>query len=292
MTIQLQNNHLIVLVSEKGAELSSIKSIDTGLEYLWQGNSTYWGRQAPVLFPIIGRLINDQYLIDEQIYPMGQHGFARDYTFRISSQSDTNVSLCLTSDSTTKAIYPYDFNLTITYKLEENTVTVTYLVENPNVKEMMYFSIGGHPGFNVPITEDTKFEDYYLAISPTLSRTIIPLKGPYLDTSNKFLTQTTANLALNRNLFDNDAIIYETKGRNVFSIQSDKTEHSISFTLDDFPYVGIWSPPKKDAPFVCIEPWFGIADEVTASGQLKEKLGIQSLEAMGTFSAHYSITIK
>lgn len=291
MTIQLQNNHLIVFVSEKGAELSSIKSSKTGLEYLWQGDSTFWGRKSPILFPIVGRLKDDQYIIDGHTYSMGQHGFARDCTFQISHQSSTKVSLCLLSNMSSQAMYPYDFRLTITYTLEENSIVVTYLVENPSKEETMYFSIGAHPAFNVPLTQDTTFEDYYLSLSPKQFRTMLPLIGPYVDFSSKKLVQTDANIVLTRTLFDIDTLIYETEGKNVFSLQSDKTDHSVAITFENFPYVGIWSPPGKDAPFVCIEPWFGISDDVNSTGLFKEKIGIQALEANSSFSAHYSITI-
>ncbi|PKM52021.1 MAG: aldose epimerase [Firmicutes bacterium HGW-Firmicutes-7] len=291
MTIQIQNQDLTVLVDEKGAELLSIKNQSSDLEYLWQGDNTYWGRTAPVLFPIVGRLKNDHYELEGQIYTMGQHGFARDCLFEVTSQSDSKVSLCLTSNPSIKLMYPYDFRLTITYTLEENTIDITYFVENLNKKETMYFSIGAHPGFNVPLTNDTKFEDYYLTFSPKQIRTQIPLSGPYLDTLNKQQVSTNTNINLNRSLFDIDALIYETVNKNTISIQCDKTDHFISVTFEDFPYVGIWSPPQKDAPFVCIEPWFGIADEVTTSGLLKEKLGIQSLEPSASFTSRYLITL-
>lgn len=290
--ITLENQYLVVTVSEKGAELTSVKNKENQIEYLWQGNPAFWKRQAPVLFPFVGRLKNDQYEYNNKTYPMSQHGFARDYTFNVTHQSESEVALELTANEATKEHYPFDFRLTLTYSLEKQTVRTAYQVENLNHQEKMYFSIGGHPGFNIPLTNETSFEDYYLSFLPKRSRTLIPLKGSYLDFENRTLGQTNTDIALRRALFDQDALIYETKNKNTFSIRSDKTPHGIAVSFEDFPYVGIWSPAKQDAPLVCIEPWFGIADSIDASGKLEEKMGTQLLEPNGTFNCHYDITIE
>lgn len=288
MSIQLQNNDLNVIISNKGAELSSVKSLKYELEYLWQGDSSYWSRKAPILFPIVGRLINDQYEFNGNKYNLGQHGFARDYNFKTNKLDDTMVSLFLESDESTKKMYPFDFRLTITYVLDKNSIIITYLVENLG-NEMMYFSIGAHPGFNLPLVSNTVFEDYYISFTPNYARETIPLIGPYLDLTSKTITELD-RLALSRDIFDNDALIYGTCGKNTLTIQSDKTNRFISLSYNDFPYVGIWSPPKKAAPFVCLEPWLGIADPINASGNINEKLGIIQLEGGKSFAAEYSIT--
>lgn len=290
--ITLENQYLVVTVSEKGAELTSVKNKENQIEYLWQGDPSFWKRQAPVLFPFVGRLKNDQYEYNHKTYHMSQHGFARDYTFNVTHQSESEVALELTANEATKENYPFDFRLTLTYSLEKQTVRVAYQVENLNHQEKMYFSIGGHPGFNIPLTNETSFEDYYLSFLPKRSRTVIPLKGSYLDLENRTLGQTNTDIALRRALFDQDALIYETKNKNTFSIRSDKTPHGIAVSFENFPYVGIWSPAKQDAPLVCIEPWFGIADATDASGKLEEKMGIQLLEPNGQFNCHYDITIE
>lgn len=290
MAIQLINSDLIVGISEKGAELSSIKSRTNNIEYLWQGNPLFWGRKAPVLFPIVGRLQNDVYELDGKKYHLNQHGFARDYEFKVVRQNETMVSFCLKSDISTRKIYPFDFSLNITYTLNINTIKVTYVVENLN-DDSMYFSIGAHPGFNIPLVENTTFGDYYITFTPNNPRIAVPLVGPYLDIRNKTMAQLEKCIPLTWDLFDHDALIFETTGQNTVTIKSDKTEHFVSLSYEDFPYVGIWSPPKKEAPFVCLEPWLGITDTIDANGDLKEKLGIISLEGGQSFSADYSITI-
>ncbi|WP_034550077.1 aldose 1-epimerase family protein [Carnobacterium funditum] len=289
--IKLENHYITVTINEKGAEQTSLKNKQTGVEYIWQGEASVWGRHAPVLFPFVGRLKDNQYQYEDKTYSMPQHGFARDRVFDVTKQSETEVTLSLFSDKESKDVYPFDFRLSITYQLNEQSVNVSYQVENVNQNQPMYFSIGGHPGFNVPLTEDTTFEDYYLSFSPKRSRTIIPLKGAYIDFENRTLGQTNTDIALRWTLFDDDALIYETKNKNIFSILSDKTKRGISFRFEGFPYVGIWSPAKLKAPLVCIEPWYGIADTADASGLLEEKLGIQQLKAGEVFDCDYTITI-
>ncbi|WP_413487917.1 aldose 1-epimerase family protein [Carnobacterium divergens] len=289
--IKLENETLTVTILTKGAELTSIKRKDNKIEYLWQADPKYWGRHAPVLFPFVGRLKEDRYEVDGKTYPMGQHGFARDCEFEIMHQTASTVTLKLSDSPSTKERYPYAFHLLITYTLADNTVTTAYRVENPASDTSLYFSIGAHPGFNIPLTTDTIFEDYYFSFSPRKTRTTIPLSGAYLNTPCKTLAQTNTDIALTRSLFDNDAMIYETKGENIFTIKSEKTEHSVAVRFVDFPYVGIWSPPQTDAPFVCIEPWFGIADDMNATGKIEEKLGMQTLAPQKSFEAAFEITV-
>lgn len=290
MSVRLQNEDLIVDIAIEGAELTSIKSKIHALEYLWQADPTYWGRRAPILFPIVGRLKNNVYTYKNVDYPLGQHGFARDFVFKADQKSNTLANFILVSNDLTYKIYPFEFKLTITYELEKSNLKVSYLVENL-MNEIMFFSIGAHPGFNVPLTDNTLFEDYKIIFHPNNDRIRIPLSGPYLDLTNKKAEKLDKGISLSRDLFDNDALIYETQSLNTLTIQCDKTERFISLTYEDFPYVGIWSPPKKAAPFVCIEPWLGIADTLDSNGKIEEKLGIISLEAKKSFSAQYSITV-
>lgn len=291
MTVQIQNDFLIATIAEEGAELISLKSKQDGIEYIWQGDPAFWARHAPVLFPVVGRLKEDQYTYDNQTYPMSQHGFARDSLFQVIEHGTELVSLSLKSNKDTKKVYPFDFELILSYALEENNLVISYQVENTGQSDM-YFSIGGHPAFNVPLEKDLTFDDYYLSFSPKKSRTQIPLAGPFADFEHKTLGQTNTSLDIRRELFKEDAIIFETKGANTFTIETDESAHSISLGYTDMPYVGIWSPYPKEAPFVCIEPWCGIADEVNASGKLVDKKGINKLTASEVFKTGYTLTAK
>ena len=168
---------------------------------------------------------------------------------------------------------------------------VNYQVENTG-KEEMYFGIGGHPAFNVPLESSLTFEDYYLSFSPKKSRTQIPLAGPFIDLANKTLAQTNISFDLTHQLFENDAMIFETKGQTAITIATDESDHQVTLSYPEMPFVGIWSPTPKEAPFVCIEPWCGIADAVDATGQLAEKFGINKLPANELFKTQYMISVK
>lgn len=291
MTVQIENEFLIATIAEDGAELVSLKSKKNTIEYIWQGDPAFWGRHAPVLFPVVGRLKDDQYTYENQTYPMGQHGFARDSLFEVIEHGSELVSLSLKSSKESKKVYPFDFELIISYALEGENLVVDYQVENTG-NDDMYFSIGGHPAFNVPLEQELTFDDYYLSFSPKKSRTQIPLSGPFADFEHKTLGQTNTSLDIRRELFKDDAIIFETKGVNTFTIETDEGPHSISLSYTDMPYVGVWSPYPKEAPFVCIEPWCGIADEVNATGNLIDKKGINKLPASDVFKTHYTLTAK
>lgn len=291
MTVQIENEFLIATIAEDGAELVSLKSKKTNIEYIWQGDPAYWARHAPVLFPVVGRLKNDQYTYENQTYSMSQHGFARDGLFQVIEHGPELVSLSLKSSKETKKIYPFDFELILSYALEEDNLVVRYQVENTGQSEM-YFSIGGHPAFNVPLEKGLNFDDYYLSFLPKKSRTQIPLTGPFADFEHKTLCQTNTSLDIRRELFKEDAIIFETKGENTITIETDESPHHISLSYTDMPYVGIWSPYTKEAPFVCIEPWCGIADEVNTTGNIVDKKGINKLAAADIFKTHYTLTAK
>lgn len=291
MTVIIENDQLIATIAEEGAELISLKSKESGLEYIWQGDPEFWGRHAPVLFPFVGRLKEDRYSYQGKTYPMGQHGFARDQVFEVIEKGDEMTSLSLKSSETTRKIYPFDFELVLTYKLEESAIIVGYQVINSG-KEELLFSIGGHPAFNIPIEDQLSFTDYYLSFEPKVDRIQLPLEGPFVDLEHKTLGQTSVDYDLKRSLFEKDALIYETPGKTEISFKSDKSKHSVSLSYDDIPFVGIWSPYGVEAPFVCIEPWWGIADKVGSTGELINKFAINRLAPEGLFKTNYAIHVK
>lgn len=286
----LENNDCQVTINHHGAELSSFILKEENLEYIWQGNKEYWGRHAPVLFPFVGKLRGNRYSYQGNFYEMGQHGFARDMDFNLIEQSETSAVFLLSSTSETMKQYPFKFELTITYTLNEKVLTVEYNVTTTS--DEMLFSIGGHPAFNTPITKDTKFEDYYLHFAPSKSRFLLPLEGPFVDLKEKTLAQTNTSIQLNRELFAKDAFILETMGENSFSILSDETDHSVTLSYNNLPYIGIWTTYPKEAPFVCLEPWNGIADTLDATGNLSDKLGINRIVPGDVFQSSYTIKIK
>ncbi len=289
LMIQIENEHLIVQVKPEGAELTSIRSKKDGTEYLWNGNPEYWNRHAPILFPIVGRLINNTYFVEGVAYELPQHGFARDMTFDIVQQESDSISFSLQADEETLQKYPYQFTLIVTYILVENKVTIDYKVINNDSKNI-YFSIGAHPAFNCPIEKKEAFEDYYFSFAEEEIMETYVLDGAYRKPNKETLLEPTNMLPLAVELFKNDAIILENMNKNEISIRSKKSDKFVTVRFDGFPYVGLWSKPEG-APFVCIEPWYGIADAVGESVELKEKKGIQQLAVDGVFHSSYQIVV-
>ena len=290
--VTIANDFLTVKISRHGAELTSIKDNLTGRERLWQADPAVWGRHAPVLFPIVGALADNQYHYAGKTYHMGQHGFARDRDFTVLSATPFKASFVLKDDDKTRAMYPFAFRLIITFALENNNLHVTYHVDNPDKSEPLFFSIGGHPGFKVPMTPDTQFSDYYLNFKPRKSLVQIPLvAGEGIDYTHRTLAATDANLALTHETFDHDALIFALLGKTTFNLVSDKTKHGVSVTMTDTPYLGVWSPYPTTGDFVCSEPWWGIADTIGSTGDLTRKLGINRLEPGTAFEKGYMISI-
>ncbi|EAC5222246.1 aldose 1-epimerase family protein [Listeria monocytogenes] len=288
--IKLENEVLLVEMKTAGAELTRIFHKDTGLEYLWNADSKFWGRHSPVLFPTVGRLVDDTYLVDGKQYHLGQHGFARDRDFQVIEQTENTVRFELDADEDSLAIYPYKFKLSIIYTIEKNTVAVSYEVENTDNKRI-YFSIGAHPAFHLPLTDGTTFEDYYLDFGTEENLETLCLEGPYRSGEIKKIVDEPARyLPLSYDLFKNDALIFEALKQKEMTIKSDKTPHFVKVSFPEFPFVGVWTA-KAGTPFLCIEPWYGIADGAGESVELRDKAGIEHLEPEAVFASEYEITV-
>ncbi|EAD3287408.1 aldose 1-epimerase family protein [Listeria monocytogenes] len=288
--IKLENEVLLVEMKTAGAELTRIFHKDTGLEYLWNADSKFWGRHSPVLFPTVGRLVDDTYLVDGKQYHLGQHGFARDRDFQVIEQTENSVRFELDADEDSLAIYPYKFKLSIIYTIEKNTVAVSYEVENTDNKRI-YFSIGAHPAFHLPLTDGTTFEDYYLDFGTEENLETLCLEGPYRSGEIKKIVDEPARyLPLSYDLFKNDALIFEALKQKEMTIKSEKTPHYVKVSFPEFPFVGVWTA-KAGTPFLCIEPWYGIADGAGESVELRDKAGIEHLEPEAVFASEYEITV-
>ncbi|EBF5182399.1 aldose 1-epimerase family protein [Listeria monocytogenes] len=288
--IKLENEVLLVEMKTAGAELTRIFHKDTGLEYLWNADSKFWGRHSPVLFPTVGRLVDDTYLVDGKQYHLGQHGFARDRDFQVIEQTENTVRFELDADEDSLAIYPYKFKLSIIYTIEKNTIAVSYEVENTDNKRI-YFSIGAHPAFHLPLTDGTTFEDYYLDFGTEENLETLCLEGPYRSGEiKKIIDEPARYLPLSYDLFKNDALIFEALKQKEMTIKSDKTPHFVKVSFPEFPFVGVWTA-KPGTPFLCIEPWYGIADGAGESVELRDKAGIEHLEPEAVFASEYEITV-
>lgn len=288
--IELQNDQISASIKEVGAELCSLKSRTSEIEYMWQADPSYWGRHAPVLFPIVGQVKDGSYEYKGSTYDLSQHGFARDQVFEVIAQTETSVQLSFKANEETLAKYPVDFELTITYSLIDSKVDCSYEVKNNGSGEM-HFSLGLHPGFTCPITEGTSFDDYELVFSEdeTLDRHL--LEGPFL--SGKVMAdylKKESSIPLSHDLFKDDALIFEGFKSSSIRLQSSKTVHFVEMGLKGFPLIGLWSKPNSDAPYVCIEPWYGVADEVNRK-PFEEKKGMQVLQSGKAWSAETYIQV-
>lgn len=289
MNYTIENNMLKVEISSKGAEIQSVKGIHTEYEYMWQADPKIWGRHAPVLFPIVGRLKNDEYTYDGKTYHLGQHGFARNQEFEVEKHTKESITFVLRDNEETRKVYPFKFELRVNYNLLNNLLEENFSVTNTDDKELI-FGVGGHPGFNLPVNQETVKEDYYFATQPSEARVRIPLEGAYLNWNERSLASTDSLITISDDLFKNDALIYELRGHdNKISLKTEKSKFHINVWTRDAPFVGIWSQYPKTDNYVCIEPWWGIADRQDASGKLEEKYGMNHLVPGKEFNAGFSI---
>lgn len=287
---ELKNEQIAIAVDSHGAELKSLKKLADNQEYMWCGDAKFWGRTSPVLFPFVGGLKNKEYRFGGKAYPMTQHGFARDMDFELVSQSTDEIWFTLKSNEETLAKYPFPFILSLGYRLEGSTVTVLWKVENPSEKQM-YFSIGGHPAFNCPLTEGTKQTDYSVFFDDTDEIVSTRISEEGLATGCMDIYHLSdGHLSLTGNLFDHDALVIEDHQTDTVSLcRKDGTPY-LTVKMEA-PLFGIWSPPGKNAPFVCIEPWYGRCDDEYFDGDLTEREWGNELVPHETFEASYTITV-
>ena len=286
---QISNDKITIQVDSMGAELKSLKDVASGREYMWHADPQYWKRTSPVLFPLVGGLKDGIYRLDGREYPMGQHGFARDMEFQLKSQVASEIWFVLESNEETMQKYPYPFTLELGYELKENTVVVKWIVKNP-AKEEMYFSIGGHPAFLCPIEEGTKQTDYSIRLDAGEKVTASTLDNGLVDGKTVDHCLDQGMLSVTEHLFDGDALVIEHDQAHSVALVKPDGEAYLTVTFDA-PLFGIWSPPKKQAPSICIEPWYGRCDRADFAGDWTEREWGQTLAPGGTFQTAYTITI-
>lgn len=286
--IQLQNTKLKASFNELGAELVSLIDLKTGKEIIWEGNPDFWGGQSPVLFPTVGALKDDKYIFEGETYEMPRHGFARRKFFDVKSSSENQVVFELNSDQETLKFYPFDFSLEITYTLIENKLTVSYNVKNTSDKEL-YFSLGAHPGFAIDTKNGLKYDDYEIVFSDDENLEIHPLIDNLISKETQIIEFENKTLPLTHELFSKDALVMTTMKSRELILKNNQNNHKVVFTYSNFPYFGIWA--AKNADFVCLEPWQGIADIEDHNQELTQKFGILKMEINEEWKADWSVEI-
>lgn len=286
----LKNEQLQIEVSEHGAELQSILDAE-GKEYLWQGDPKYWGRRSPILFPIVCGLWDDCYRLDGYEYKMARHGFARDLDFKLINKTDTKVTFALEDSPETHRCYPYHFMLSITYRLDGNKIHVIWHVHNTDKNEI-HFQIGGHPAFMIPgmkegdeVKGTVRFDN-----KGKLERLIGNMKGCIIP--GRFDVGSKDGIwHFTEDSFKEDCVIIDKSQVKQVALLDEEGQPSVTVDMKT-PCVGIWAPYGKHAPFVCIEPWYGIHDKVEYSGDFRQKYLMNHLQPGASFLSEYTITIK
>lgn len=269
MNYILKNDEITVTLSDVGAELISVKRGDC--EYIWQGDEKYWNGQCPFAFPICGRVIDGVYLHEGKQYELGCHGFARHQKFEARPTTNAEIRFVLTANEETKAVYPFDFELTIIYRLEGNRLSNKVIIKNTG-KGILPVTFGAHPGYNVPLDGKGKFEDFYLEFGEPCSPDEIVLSPTCFITGGRRpkMLEDGKIIPLTHDLFDNDAL-FLSRAASSITLKSDKSDRFVTMEYADMPYVGFWHASHTDAPYVCIEPWCGLPDYDGAPGEIMQK---------------------
>lgn len=285
----LENNYLIADISKLGAELRSLRVKATNHECMWSGDSAYWGKTSPVLFPIVGGLKGDTYHYQGRAYQLSRHGFARDLEFEEERLSATEAVFVLHDTPKTWESYPFRFRLAIRYRLKGRSLACHYEVHNPDGIRDLLFSIGAHPAFAVGEKDPgAPYDSHYLEFSDDEVLHRHPLEGNLITDETVPIPLEDRKLALSYALFASDALVMKDLKSKRIKLASSQSAHGIEFSHEDFPYFGIWA--AKGADFVCLEPWHGIADGVGHDQQLETKEGILSLPPKGTWSKGWEVT--
>lgn len=290
MIKSIKNKKLTIKINSKGAELWSIKD-KQGHEYLWQGDKNFWADRAINIFPYVARLTGGKYTLGGKEYRMGSHGFVKDLEFKVESQEENQITFLLKHSIYTLEQYPYQFNFRISYQIVETELKITYSVENMD-KGSMYFGLGGHPGFNLPLDDQLEFEDYYLEFQdPTDLIQVGMSKDCFVSGEDKIIALKNGNmLPLTHDLFDNDAIILKEMPKEVI-LKSNKSTRRIKMTYPKMNYLGIWHTPGTKAPYICIEPWTSLPSRKDVVEDLAKQADLVLVEAGKTYNNSWTIDI-
>lgn len=284
----LENEHMEALVALHGAELQRLRRKDLDQDYLWQGDPAYWGKHSPILFPIVGGLNQDRYTHHGKTYQLSRHGFARDREFRLLEQGPDRLRLELRSDAQSLKVYPFEFRLELDYTLLATGLKVSFLVENP-ASAVMYFSLGAHPAFRLPLETGLSYTDYAIRFEEPETLPRWPLEGNLISQHPEPFLEHSDRIPLSHELFAADAVVLKHPRSRWIELSSPQGSRGLRMQLAGFPFLGLWSAPK--APFVCLEPWYGLADSVGHDGELSHKEGIQRLDPGGRFACSYQLEV-
>ena len=291
MDIKLENNDLRIMVRSKGAELRLLQEKKDGTDYLWNGDPSWWKYCSPILFPIVGKVKNGKYKVDGKVYELPQHGLGRISEFELVNKATDSVSLKLRYSDETLKVYPYKFELTVSYVLTGKSVNVTWRVDNLDDREII-FSIGAHPALRCPIVEGESFSDRYLDFHGEEHCENMKTDADVLFLYEREKDLDSDKMNLSYDIFKDGVHVFDNLKTGSITLRSTKSKKAITLSAPSYPYMGIWSPEKGGAPFVCVEPWYGHADYADFDGDFKDKEGIIALEKGKSFKTGYTLTIE
>ena len=280
--IILKNEYVTAKINEVGAELKSLVYNDA--EYIWEGRKEVWAGSCPLMFPICGGLKDDKYIFEGKEYTLEKHGYARFKTFEVESASDTSAVLLHRSDDETKAKFPFDYELRVSYALEGKTLKIDCSVKNLTDGNM-YFNIGSHEGYYTP--EGIEDYDVLFPENETLDATV--LYGYLLSNQKLPIIKEQNYLPLYDKYFTIDALVFEGLKSRAATLRNRKTGRALRVDFPDADYFLLWHKPNS--PYICLEPWNGIPDKVGSSFELTEKEGITVLESNAEYNYTHSITV-
>lgn len=287
--MKIENDFLRVEFSLKGAELKSIFNKKNKKEILWQADLKFWAKSSPILFPIVGALKNDKYTYLDKQYSLSRHGFARDMVFDKIEDNESKIIFSLKSNKDTIKIYPFQFDLQIIYSLESNRLNVDYIVKNLDKENDLLFSLGAHPAFNIEVNENKNYSDYEIYFPSDEFLEINQLTNNLIAENKKIINLNNKKLDLSYQLFESDALVMTNLKSESLILRNKIDNDSLIFSFNNFPFFGIWA--AKNANFVCLEPWSGIADFENHNQHLEQKVGILKLSSTENWKANWSIEI-
>lgn len=289
--IILKNNTLEVGLDAKGAEIHKIIGLQDLTNYMWKRDPSQWSNSAPILFPIVGALQNNECRIDGRTYTMTQHGFARHTTFEITEKNDQKVVFTLVPNEEIRKQYPYNFKLDVTYTLENNVLVCRCDVQNTD-KQTIYFQIGGHPAFSCPFYENESSNDYYLEFEQfeMVKQKVIDIKRKGMSRVETPFLKQEKRFFVRQELFSNDAIVLPNVKSKFVDLKSLHHDKFIRFHMENFNHLGIWAA-KHVGDLLAIEPWNGHSDYVDFMDAFENKEGVISLLQDQIFTCTFKIEI-
>ena len=287
--VELKNDKLTVLINEIGAEVQSIKDAN-GLEFMWQGAEKCWSDHSPTIFPVVGRLREKYYTYEGKTYSLPIHGFAPKANYEVQKLSENTVSFTLHDSEQTHEVYPFSFTFKLIYELNDSSLKVTFSVQNDG-DNVMYYSLGGHPGFNHPITAGSDPSKYYLEFDEECKPLAVGLTDDGFVTRDRepFGLIDDKKLPLYPKEIFVPTIIFEKMSKGI-TMKSSNTMHTVHVRYDDFDYLALWRGSRGD--YICIEPWAGLPDCMGDSHDFTQKYVMSTLNKGEKKEYSYTITVK